>query len=317
MPSAAEFVRLPYTRDLTEGGIAYALHSLPRVHQRPGDLLYERLRCTVASAAVELAFRRHLVEQNIPFEIKGAAPFTEPDRYDVTLGGRRCELKTFLISQGSQVLVQAQALVASDEHAGAGHSPHDLYIFAFFIGQAATSLNDLQNVIRASQPHYLVHLMPERWSRPSSWTPLGRLVAKSEVSVTLELAGQDLGRALQTCSVELPPGQRVEIQSELVSLTSVHIKTYPEARIGLHSPMRQETHLIGAPDWSNLWLYGSDILLTGYLTHEEFSHRAQFLPAGSQVFPYGHMQVKHLGVPVSELRPLSELFERMKTSSPS
>ena len=321
---SAELLRLPYTRDLTEGGIAYALHSLPRVHQRPGDLLYDRLRRTVAGAAVELAFRRHLVEQNIPFEVKGAAPFTEPDRYDVTLGGRRCELKTFLISQREQiskiqgdpqVLLQAPALVASDEHAGAGHAAHDLYIFAFFMGQVTTSQSDLQNAIRANDPHYLVHVMPERWSRPPGWNRLGTLVAKSEASVTIELAGQNIGRAMQTHIVELPPGQRVEIQSGLFTVTHIHIKNCPQARIGIHSPVRQETHLIGASDWSNLWLYDSDILLAGYITREEFSRHAQFIQAGVQVFPYGQMHVKHLGVPVSGLRPLAELFERVKTWS--
>jgi hypothetical protein len=58
-----------------------------------------------------------------------------------------------------------------------------------------------------------------------------------------------------------------------------------------------------------------DIFLAGYITREEFSRRASFLPAGSRIFQYNHTQVKNLAVPVSELRPLAELFERVKTSS--
>jgi hypothetical protein len=327
MTSAAQFLRLPYSRDLTEGGIAYALHSLSHVHLRPGDLLYERLRRTVASAAVELAFRRHLVEQNIPFEIKGAAPFTEPDRYDVTLGGRRCELKTTLISGRQQIsliqrqpqtLLQASALVASDQHAGAAHSAHDLYIFAFVLGQAATSPADLQNAIKANEPQFAVHVMPERWSRPPGWNPLGKLVAKSEAeeSVTVEVGGQNIGREMQSQRVELPPGKRVEIQTGLFSLAYLHIKTLPQARLGIHSPLLRETHLVGATEWNNLWLDGTDIFLAGYMTHEEFSRHARFVPAGVQVFPYSHTHVKHLGVSVSDLRPLSGLFESVKTWSP-
>jgi hypothetical protein len=76
----------------------------------------------VASAAVELAFRRYLSEQNISFDVKGALPFTEHERYDVTLGGHRCEIKSYLISQRDQIsqvkhnpqlVLSAPALVAS------------------------------------------------------------------------------------------------------------------------------------------------------------------------------------------------------------
>src|SRR5574339_1167501 len=88
MISSSDLIHLPYTRDLTEGGIAYAVRSLPYTYNRMGGSPYERLRRIVAGVAVELAFRRHLSEQNIPFDVKGATPFTDPDRYDVSLGGR-------------------------------------------------------------------------------------------------------------------------------------------------------------------------------------------------------------------------------------
>ena len=76
-----------------------------------------------------LAFRRYLSEQNIPFDVKGATPFTEPDRYDVSLGGRRCDIKSFLITyreqisemrRNPQIVLKAPALVPSDQHAGGG-----------------------------------------------------------------------------------------------------------------------------------------------------------------------------------------------------
>jgi len=63
----SDLVHLSYTRDLTEGGIAYALRSLPYTYNRMGGSPYDRLRRTVASAAVELAFRRYLAEQNVPY----------------------------------------------------------------------------------------------------------------------------------------------------------------------------------------------------------------------------------------------------------
>src|SRR5574342_1344797 len=103
MISASDFLHLPYTRDLTEGGVAYAVRSLAYTYNRMGGSPYDRLRRIVAGVAVELAFRRYLSEQDIPFDVKGATPFTDPDRYDVSLGGHRCDVKSFLITHCRQI----------------------------------------------------------------------------------------------------------------------------------------------------------------------------------------------------------------------
>lgn len=326
MITSPDLLRLSYTRDLTEGGIAYALHALQHAYGYPrmGGSAYDHLRRAVAGAAVELAFRRYLSQNGVPFEIKGAAPFTEPDRYDVTLGGRRCEIQTFLIShrdpiaqiqRDHQVLFRAPARVASDQHAAARHSPHDLYLFAFLLGHMATSPHELQTAVEAKKPYFLVHVMPDAWKRPSKWVPLGRLALKSDSDEPLlvELGGQDEGRALRSCSLELPPRARVETETRLFSLAYIHARSSPGGRIGIHSPVRRETHVIGASDWGNIWLDGLDIILAGYLSHEEFSRRASFVPAGSQVSQYDPMHEKNLVVPLSDLRPLAELFERVRT----
>src|SRR5512145_1397877 len=103
MVSASDFIHLPYSRDLTEGGIAYAVRSLPYTYNRMGGSAYERLRRIVAGVAVELAFRRYLSEHEIPFDVMGATPFTDPDHYDVSFAGRRCDIKSFLISHREQI----------------------------------------------------------------------------------------------------------------------------------------------------------------------------------------------------------------------
>ncbi len=319
----SDFLHLPYTPDLTEGGIAYALHSLVHTYSRTGGASHERLRRLVAGTAVELAFRRYLAEQGIPFEVRGAAPFTEPDRYDVVLGGRRCDVHSFLIhhrdrlaqvQQDPGILLKAPALVASDGHAGAGHSQNDIYLFAFILGLITTSQSDLQKVIETGQPYYLVHVMPGAWCRPSKWAPFGKLVVKSESEQAqlLEIGGQAEGRESLSLTLELPPRTRLEVSSEFFSLSYVHSKTSPGARIGIHAPMRNETCLVGPLDWGNIWVYGRELLLAGYLTREEFSRHAGFVPAGMQVFPFEQTHVKNLAVPLSELKPLSELFGRVK-----
>jgi hypothetical protein len=324
--NTSDFLHLPYTPDLTEGGIAYALHSLPHTYYRAAGAPYERLRRVVAGTAVELAFRRYLSEQRIPFAVKGAAPFTEPDRYDVVLGGRRCDIQSFLIhhpdrlaqlAHDPKMLLRAPALVASDQHAGVGHSQNDIYLFAFLMGLTAASHGDLQKVIEAGEPHYLVHVMPVAWNRPSKWAPLGTLVLKSESEQAqlLEIGGQAEGRETRSLTLELPPRTRLELQNEFFSLSYIHSKSSPAGRIGLHAPLRNETCLIGSLDWGNIWVYGTELLLAGYMTREEFSRQASFVQAGAQVFQFEQTHVKNLAVPLSELKPLSELFERVKTWS--
>ena len=323
MISSADLLHLPYTRDLTEGGIAYALRSLPYTYNRAGASPYERLRRVVAGAAVELAFRRYLSEHDIPFEVKGAMPFTDPDRYDVSLGRRRCEINSFLISyreqisemrRTPQVVLKAPALVESDKNAGDGRSDSDLYLFAFLSGLIAASQDDMKKVIETKQPHYLVHVMPDSWTRPFTWSPLGMLALKSDSDETqfIEIGGQDAGREIHSYVMELPPRKRVQIEKGFFSLLYIHVKSAANARIGIHSPARAETYIIGAMDWGNIWVYGMDILLAGYLTREEFNRRASFIQPGARVFQYDRTRTKNLAVPVSDLKPLSDLFERVK-----
>ncbi len=323
MISPSDLIRLPYTRDLTEAGIAYALRSLPYTYNRMGGSPYNRLRRIVAGVAVELAFRRYLSAQNIPFDVKGAAPFTEPDRYDVSLGGRRCDIKSFLISyrdqisemrKNPQVMLNAPALVPSDQNAAEGHTHNDIYLFAFLCGLVAASQEDLKKAIGAGQPHYLVHVMPEAWARPAAWNPLGALVLKSEAeeAITLELGGQDEGREMRLLRVEIPPRRRVEIQNEFFALAYIRTQTPLAERVGIRCANRNELHLAGALEWGNIWVYGMGVLLAGFLTREEFNRKAKPVPEGTRVFQYEKTRTKNLAVPVCELKPLSELFERIK-----
>lgn len=319
MLTTSDFIHLPYTRDLTEGGIAYAVRSLSSAEETS----YDRLRQIVAEVAVELAFRRCLSEQNIPFDVIGAAPFTEPDRYNVSLGGRRCNISSFLITQrekisamkrSPQIVLNAPALVPSDQNAGEGHSDSQIYLFAFLSGLIAASQYELQKVVTANLPRYLIHAMPDLWARPLQWNPLGALVLKSdsEQSQIVEIGGQDAGREIRSLIVEIPPHGRIQIDDRFFSLAYIHSKSIPNARIGIHSPLRRETYIINPPDWGNIWVYGIAILLAGFLTREEFNRRARFVHEGARVFQYERTPTKTLAVSVSDLKPLSELFERVR-----
>jgi hypothetical protein len=323
MVSSSDFIHIPYTRDLTEGGIAYAIRSLPHTYNRMGGSPYERLRRIVSGVAVELAFRRYLSEKKIPFDVLGATPFTDPDHYDVSLAGQRCDIKSFLISHRAQILdikrkpqilLSAPALVASDQNAAEGHLNSDIYLFAFLSGLVAASAADLGKVLQSNQPHYLVHALPEAWASPERWNPLGKLVLKSDAehSLRIEIGGQDRQRAMRSLEIEIPPKTRIQIDELFFSLAYVHLKTTPRTRLGIHSPLRKLTYIIEAPAWENIWVYGMDILLVGYLRREEFNRRVSFVREGAPVFQYDRTRTKNLAVNVCDLKPVSELLERVK-----
>lgn len=324
MISTSDFIHLPYTPDLTRGGIAYAVHSLPHTYNRMGGSVYERLRRIVAGVAVELAFRRYLTEQQVPFDVLGATPFTEPDHYDISLGGQRCDIKSFLITHRAQIaemkrdpriVLNAPALVPSDQNAAEGHSNRDLYLFAFFSGLVAPSAEETEKLIRDEKSYHLIHVMPDGWNRPVEWNPLGRLVLKSEAdeAITVEIGGQDAGRGMRSLKVQLPPRTRIQVDEGFYSLAYIHMSSTPGARLGIHSPQLKETHIVQPSEWGNIWVYGMDMLLAGYLTRGEFNRRASFIREGARVFQYDRTRTKNLAVSVCDLKPLPEFLESLKT----
>jgi hypothetical protein len=315
-------IHLPYTQDLTEGGIAYALRSLSYIYERTGTPLYNKLRRTVANVAVQLAFRRYLTNQNVEFEVKASRPFTEAERYDVFLSKYRCDIKSFFISNRNQILeiknnpntlLNAPALVPSDQHAAYGYQNNDLYLFAFVTGLIASSQADLQKAIAKNQPHYLMHIMPSLWRKPTHWNPLGQLTLKSESQEELmvEVSGQDEGRRMKRKFISLPPQTKITVSESFYTINAIHVRRVPEARVGIKCEAIKEAYVISPFEWSNIWVYGIDIFLCGFLLYEEFSQHAKSLLPNSKTFQYEQTRVKNLFVPVSELRPIESLLSNL------
>ncbi len=323
MLTKSDFIRIPYTPDLSAGGIAYACRSLPHTYNRMGGTDAKRMRRIVGGIAVELAFRRYLGEREIPFDVKGATPFTDPDKYDVSLGGRRCDVKSFMLTRKAQInelkrdlnlLLDATALIPSDQFAAATHHESDLYIFAFLTGLVAASRADMIRAVGAGNPLHLIHTLPKDWAKPEHWHPLGKLALKSESdeTLTVELGGQDKDRGFISERITLEPQKRTETESSFHTLAYAHVDKMPDARIGIHSPEKDETYLIPSREWGNIQVYGMSVLLVGYLTRAEFRTKAQEIPAGKRVYQYARTKTKNLGVPVRELKPLRPLFEKVK-----
>lgn len=319
MLTSSNIIHLPFTTDLTEGGIAYALRSLSYAYFKSDLSPVGKLRRTVANVAVELAFRRYLATQNIEYEVKASRAFTDAERYDVFLDKYRCGIKSFFISNRNQIseikhqpdiLLNAPALVPSDHHASDGHSYNDIYIFAFATGLLAASQTDLQKALDKNQPHYLVHVLPETWRKPSHWNPLGTLTLKSESDeeTIVEVIGQDEGRVMKRKVVSLHPKTKINLDENFYAINAIHAKHMPNARIGIKCEALKEAYIISHFDWANIWVYGMDIFLCGFLSYEEFSQQAKTLLPNSKTFQYETTRVKNLFVPIANLKPIEKLF---------
>jgi len=308
--TTSDLIYLPFTPDLTEAGIGYALRSLPHTYNRMGGSLLTRLQRIAGGKAVERALRRYLVAQGVPTDRLGETSFTDADLYDLSIGGRRCDLKSFQIfpEQGAdtpEYLLEAAALVPADQLASTRLSDDDLYLFAFSVLGRSSPI--------APAPEFWIHPLPHDWAQPATWRSLGELVLKSESLpiLRLEVGGQVSSRAFQVEPVLLPPQKRTLLRTDFFSLAYLHALQRPAARVGAHGPVLKQTHVIEVEDWGDVWVNGQTIILAGWLTLGEFRQRAHFLPSGSQVPQYARTRTDNWALPVRELKPVSSLISAL------
>lgn len=311
-----DLLRLPYTPDLTLAGIAYACRFLAlataSLEHRPA----ETLRSLVAAKAADLAFLRHLQAEAVPYGRLETAPFTEPGHYDLTLGGWRCNLIVSLILQKNlirrlrqrpEALLEARAVApAQTETTG----NHDLYLFAFVFGTVTSKRLELRQALASGQPVWLCYPLPTAWRRPMVWASLGRLCLACEdgAALTVELGGQAADRSFQAEDVQLLPGRTSCTERDFFALAYLHPASWPEKRLYLVSPRLRQGHLIRSSDWVNLWIYGIEIILIGWMPQREFLSRACRLPSGKVARP----AMGGLALPLADLYPLDELLAQVR-----
>jgi hypothetical protein len=321
MLSADDLIILPYTPDLTQAGIAYVCRTLPDVSERSSTDIFPHTRRIVTEQAAELAFRRHLSEQNVPHNLAASSFFAGSARACAVIGGRYCDVysgeifrkgKIHRLHQNSASLLSASAMVPSNVLSSEQRAETDLLIFSFVTALVTPNFTEVKRAASAGQPLYLVYPLPAIWSRRSSWSDLGHLVFKSESNqpLTVTMLGQAEDRSFQTEEMNLPPLCRVKAHSIFYSLAYLNLTDIPSARLGVHSPKLGKTILIRPYEWGNIWVYGMRVYLAGWITRGDFQRLAgPYQPnrTGWQSDTPGN---KYLAMPVSELRSLKELFSK-------
>jgi hypothetical protein len=137
---------------------------------------------------------------------------------------------------------------------------------------------------------------------------------KSECAqaIKVEIGGLDAQRGFVTEACELPPLKRVAAGQEFYSLAYMRTGSMPEKRLGLHSPQRGEATILQPYDWADIRIRGEQILLAGWLTHEEFRSKSVVLNAGQPTFQFAHTHCRTLLVRADRLNPLGRLLEKVR-----
>jgi hypothetical protein len=323
MVTQGDFIRLDYFPDLTHAGITYTCKSLAKLPHQWVKPTADQLRASVGSIAVELAFRRYLNSQQIPHKTIKIQPFTAPDQHNIAIGGRRCNINISMLTKKNQiehtlktptVLLDALAIVPKQNVIHESWNDDDLLIFAFLSALITTNHQSNQKAIESSQPFCLVRSLPAKWAKPNHWRSLGNihLTNHDRRAITTKLGGQDVNRGYQTEEVIIDPGVNSYGNHDFYTLNYLQAFCLPEKKLGIHSPNLRYPYYILPQEWWNIWIYGMEITLAGFITGKEFRERAKPHPVGSMTFHGTRTEVDSMSVPISTLHSLNRLLKQAK-----
>lgn len=280
MLSSSDFIRLPFPPDLTQAGIAIASRRLASSSSTRESIEIDTYRLNVAQTSVALAFRRYLLDQRIRFQYRENSPVTEPEQVTLVLGGRLCDTETRLVTDDNsfgkisadpdrllETGIQIPArLQSTDQYHGS-----DLVLFAIAAARVTGDRKELVRTAETGEPFVCVHGMPGAWRQPGVRKTPGQLSLRytGDTPLLLDLYGLGVHQGLCIEQVCLQPQTWVESKYQYRSLSCLHADAIPTARVEIRSKAHRQAYIIMSLQWRNLWLYGQEIILAGYLPLEE------------------------------------------------
>lgn len=175
MVKPGDIIQLPYTPDLTSAGVAYVRQLLSHTTGHDPGHSQQTLRQMVVDKAAELAFRRYLDEQKVPFATAPGTAFGSQTSFHLILGGWRCNIHSYwidtpeIVSQVSahpECLLDAAALLPSERIVAWIPGEKDLYIFAYVIGQTQKDNADMHHPSLANEQERKIN-PPSAWLEAS------------------------------------------------------------------------------------------------------------------------------------------------------
>lgn len=324
MLSSSDLILLPYDPQFSIAGVQYARDSLDSTYNRRQLPNGERLRKIVASVGFEMAVRRWLENEDVPYERLGATAFTETDKFDLAIGGRRCDLKSFLLYNKPKIaalhhdpawLLDAQALIPVEQFESARLEENDLYLFGCVTGLAARHSAETEQALQKNLPAFLIFTPPTTdWANVKAWRSLGEVAIKLNAAdgLTVEVGGQNQQREAVHERIHLNGRQRIKLRHDYFSILYLALPHLPVGEIELHRGALDQTLIVTPTEWENIWIYGQRVYLCGWLNKKDFRAASAVLPKGSAVKQHTSTSTANRALPLRALRPLSELVALAK-----
>jgi len=84
----------------------------------------------------------------------------------------------------------------------------------------------------------------------------------------MDVYGIDLQREPCVERITLDPQTRVKSRVAYLSVSCLHASAIPTARVEINNPAHRSAYTILPLQWSNVWVYGQEIIIAGYLPGE-------------------------------------------------
>ena len=324
--TAADVVSLEYSGQYSLAGVQQACESLLHGQAQAAAVEPAQLRSAVAAVAFEMALRRWLDDAQVSYQLPAHTLPAAGALRQLGLGGRRCELRPGILTNASGVqsvqadagwLLGTSALVAPAELAAQRLAEEDIFIFGSVTGSVAHNLRETQRVAAQAQALRLLYIPPRPWQGAGSWRSLGQLVLKSAAKQPLqvELGGLDRAHQELRCTLLLQPMQRTLVPEDFYCLRYLCVPALPDGVLGVHSPALRQTPVITPRQWQNIWFYGLQVHLCGWLNKRDFRSRSVRLAAGTRLRQYVRTEEVQLAIEMGQLRPLARLLELVRAAS--
>jgi hypothetical protein len=150
-------------------------------------------------------------------------------------------------------------------------------------------------------------MMPDAWRQPAVRKTPGKFSFRygGDAPLVIDLYGPGLQPEQYSEQMVLQPQTWSETRYTYRSLTCLQAGAIPTARVEVKSRAHRRPYTVMPLQWSNLWVYGQEIILAGYLPFEEVWNISRPISQG-RLRP-----APTLEVPLANLYSLPQFLEQV------
>lgn len=302
---------LPLDAGALRAGVEYAVRAAMRLAARRA-LTPAGLQRLAAEVATEMALRRWLTAQALPFQLVEDAPFTRPGRPRPVLGGRRLIVHTLVRLRSPRSAIEAEPWrdaarvslgLSADSLDVEQYEPGELLLCALFAARRPQA-RAASHGCRVAAP------ADPRWRR----VPAGpiRLLHGGCMPLALVAHGLAADGRPRRAALTLEPAVQATLMPELTRLGLLQVDRLPDGPLQLTAGASGPRWTVRPGDWSRLESEAPAALALGWLTFGEARQAAAASrpESSSTLLSFARAPARFLRL--QHLRPLPTLIPRAR-----